>query len=98
MRGHYNHDAAMDRIAEEVKNSAYDIISKNRPPTRDRHERQTDLRMHHPKRTLHSPDLLHDAWRIRDQRHLPQHAGDRRTQRIETHVRSHWTQMKQKTP
>ena len=28
MRGHYNHDAAMDRIAEEVKNSAYDIISK----------------------------------------------------------------------
>ena len=29
MRGHYNHDAAMDRIAEEVKNSAYDIISKN---------------------------------------------------------------------
>ena len=28
MRSHYNHDAAMDRIAEEVKNSAYDIISK----------------------------------------------------------------------
>ena len=28
MRGHYNHDEAMDEIAEKVKNSAYDIISK----------------------------------------------------------------------
>lgn len=28
MRGHFNHDAAMDAIAEEVKNSAYEIISK----------------------------------------------------------------------
>ncbi len=30
MRGHFNHDAAMDAIAEEVKNSAYEIISKKR--------------------------------------------------------------------
>ncbi len=28
MRGHFNHDAAMDAIAEKVKNSAYGIISK----------------------------------------------------------------------
>jgi len=28
MRGHYNHDAAEARIAEEVKNSAYEIIEK----------------------------------------------------------------------
>ena len=28
MRGHFDHDHAMDRIAEDVKNSAYDIISK----------------------------------------------------------------------
>ena len=27
-RGHFNHDAAMDAIAEKVKNSAYEIISK----------------------------------------------------------------------
>ena len=28
IRGHFNHDAAMDAIAEKVKNSAYEIISK----------------------------------------------------------------------
>ena len=28
MRGNFNHDAAMDAIAEKVKNSAYEIISK----------------------------------------------------------------------
>lgn len=28
MRGYFNHDAAMDAIAEKVKNSAYEIISK----------------------------------------------------------------------
>ena len=28
MRGHFNHDSAMDAIAEKVKNSAYEIISK----------------------------------------------------------------------
>ena len=28
MRGHFNHDAAMDAIAEKVKHSAYEIISK----------------------------------------------------------------------
>lgn len=28
MRGHFNHDEAMFRIAEDVKNSAYEIISK----------------------------------------------------------------------
>ena len=28
MRGHFNHDAAMDAIAEKVNNSAYEIISK----------------------------------------------------------------------
>ena len=28
MRGHFNHDATMDAIAEKVKNSAYEIISK----------------------------------------------------------------------
>ena len=28
MRGHFNHDAAMDAIAEKVKYSAYEIISK----------------------------------------------------------------------
>lgn len=28
MRGHFNHDAAMEAIAEKVKNSAYEIISK----------------------------------------------------------------------
>ena len=28
MRGHFNHDAAMDAIAEKVKNSAYEIIAK----------------------------------------------------------------------
>ena len=28
MRGQFNHDAAMDAIAEKVKNSAYEIISK----------------------------------------------------------------------
>ena len=28
MRGHFNHDAAMDAIAEKVKNSAYEIILK----------------------------------------------------------------------
>lgn len=28
MCGHFNHDAAMDAIAEKVKNSAYEIISK----------------------------------------------------------------------
>lgn len=28
MRGHFNNDAAMDAIAEKVKNSAYEIISK----------------------------------------------------------------------
>lgn len=28
MRGHFNHDVAMDAIAEKVKNSAYEIISK----------------------------------------------------------------------
>ena len=28
VRGHFNHDAAMDAIAEKVKNSAYEIISK----------------------------------------------------------------------
>ena len=30
MRGHYHHEAAMERIAEEVKNSAYEIIAKKR--------------------------------------------------------------------
>ena len=28
LRGHYNHRESMDRIADEVKNSAYEIISK----------------------------------------------------------------------
>ena len=30
MRGHFNHDEAMNRIAENVKNSAYEIIEKKR--------------------------------------------------------------------
>ena len=30
MRGHFNHDEAMKRIAENVKNSAYEIIDKKR--------------------------------------------------------------------
>lgn len=30
MRGHYNHEKAMDEIAESVKNSAYEIIAKKR--------------------------------------------------------------------
>lgn len=30
MRGHFNHDAAEARIAEEVKNSAYEIIEKKK--------------------------------------------------------------------
>ena len=30
MRGHFNHDAAMDAIAEKVKNSAYEIIAKKK--------------------------------------------------------------------
>ena len=30
MRGHYNHDVAEARIAEEVKNSAYEIIEKKK--------------------------------------------------------------------
>ncbi len=30
MRGHFNHDEAMKRIAENVKNSAYEIIEKKR--------------------------------------------------------------------
>lgn len=30
MRGHYNHDEAMKKIAEDVKNSAYEIINKKR--------------------------------------------------------------------
>ena len=28
LRGHYDHEAAMKRIAEDVKNSAYEIIEK----------------------------------------------------------------------
>lgn len=30
MRGHFNHEEAMSRIAEEVKNSAYEIIEKKK--------------------------------------------------------------------
>lgn len=30
MRGHYNHEASMRKIAEDVKNSAYEIIEKKR--------------------------------------------------------------------
>lgn len=30
MRGHYNHDESMEKIAEDVKNSAYEIINKKR--------------------------------------------------------------------
>lgn len=30
MRGHYNHDEATERIAEDVKNSAYEIIRKKK--------------------------------------------------------------------
>ena len=30
MRGHFNHDEAMKRIAENVKNSAYEIIEKKK--------------------------------------------------------------------
>lgn len=30
MRGHFNHDEAMNRIADDVKNSAYEIINKKR--------------------------------------------------------------------
>ena len=30
MRGHFNHEEAMARIAEEVKNSAYEIIEKKK--------------------------------------------------------------------
>ena len=30
MRGHFQHEESMERIAEEVKNSAYEIISKKR--------------------------------------------------------------------
>lgn len=30
MRGHFNHDEAMDRIAKNVKNSAYEIIEKKK--------------------------------------------------------------------
>ncbi len=30
MRGHYNHDKSQENIAEKVKNSAYEIISKKR--------------------------------------------------------------------
>ena len=30
MRGHFNHEASMKRIAESVKNSAYEIIAKKR--------------------------------------------------------------------
>jgi len=30
MRGHFNHEEAMKRIAEDVKNSAYEIITKKR--------------------------------------------------------------------
>ena len=30
MRGHFNHDEATERIAENVKNSAYEIIAKKK--------------------------------------------------------------------
>ena len=30
MRGHYDHDEATERIAENVKNSAYEIIAKKK--------------------------------------------------------------------
>ena len=30
MRGHFNHEEAMERIAESVKNSAYEIIEKKK--------------------------------------------------------------------
>jgi L-lactate dehydrogenase len=30
MRGHFKHEESMERIAEQVKNSAYEIISKKR--------------------------------------------------------------------
>ncbi len=29
LRGHYQHEESMERIAEEVKNCAYEIISKS---------------------------------------------------------------------
>ena len=32
MRGHFNHEASMEEIANQVKNSAYEIIAKNMQP------------------------------------------------------------------
>ena len=33
LRGHFEHDESMQRIAEDVKNSAYEIIAKKKAPT-----------------------------------------------------------------
>ena len=67
MRGHYNHDAAMDRIAEEVKNSAYDIISKKQATYYGiAMSVKRILRMHHPNERSILPisSMMHGEYGI----------------------------------
>ena len=65
MRGHFNHDEATERIAENVKNSAYEIIAKQ------------NLRGDYPRRKIHFTGIESDARRIRDFRYFLKHAGNR---------------------
>lgn len=76
LRGHYQHEESMERIAEEVKNCAYEIISKKACNLLwDCHDSQENLRVNHTRRALDSSDFKNDSRRVRHRRHGTQYAG-----------------------
>lgn len=62
MRGHYFHEESEDKIYEEVKNSAYEIIQRKQATLlRNCDGGKKNLRVYHKKRAVHSPSVFHDA-------------------------------------
>ena len=77
MRGHFNHDAAMDAIAEKVKNSAYEIISKKQATYYGiamSVKRICECIVRNERSIL---PVCDDARRVRHRRYHAEYAGDR---------------------
>ena len=63
MRGHFDHEEAERRIAEDAKNAAYEIIRPQaRHVLRHRHEREAPVHRHHARREVHPAHLLRSWW------------------------------------
>ena len=82
MRGHFNHDAAMDAIAEKVKNSAYEIISKKQATYYGiamSVKRICECIVRNERSILPVSAMMHAG--VRHRRYHAEYAGDRRGNR-----------------